>query len=86
MENLYVFADRCNVPALREALIGDYWGSNSVPSFSELIRALRNLSSTSPLYMLFFDLYMPTYDPTVDKSYSMELKMRQSYHMTLLLP
>ncbi|QDS76447.1 hypothetical protein FKW77_004561 [Venturia effusa] len=57
--SLYVFADRCNVPDLREAIINKEWiefkGSGNLWRWSSLIYMLRNTSSSSPLRRLVVD-------------------------------
>ncbi|KAE9977679.1 hypothetical protein BLS_001203 [Venturia inaequalis] len=55
LQKLYVFADRCDVPALRQDLIDDIWMIGDVMPFGAIIYAWRNLSIKSPLCKLMLD-------------------------------
>jgi hypothetical protein len=69
---LYIFADRFNVPDLRKAIIDakyDYYKDNDyVPSYKEIITASNALPASSPLCGLYVDLYTLRWDPTMDNA------------------
>lgn len=58
---LYVFGDRCDVPALRQDLI-DKMSKQNCSYFAEVIYTMRHLSTKSPLIKLILDQYATRYN------------------------
>ncbi|TID13686.1 hypothetical protein E6O75_ATG01664 [Venturia nashicola] len=78
-EMLYVFADRCDVPDLRQDLINEAW-KNGWPTFGAIIFAWRNLSIKSPLCKLILDDYSRLHekmDLMEEEKCGMEVLLRQ---------
>ncbi|KAE9972664.1 hypothetical protein EG328_004864 [Venturia inaequalis] len=79
-QKLYVFADRCDVPALRQDLIDDIWMMENTMPFGAIIYAWRNLSIESPLCKLMLDDLSRCYEQEAlmaDEECGMEVLLRQ---------
>jgi hypothetical protein len=79
---LYVFADRYEVPALRRCIVDfeyhKHRRSRTTSLFGAVIYATRNLPITSPLIRLIVDLHVEIYDAADDKTIcGTETLMRQ---------
>lgn len=85
-EMLYVFADRCDVPALRQNLIDELW-KNKCPFFGAVIYVLRHLPIKSPLSRLVLDDTLHLYDietVRVDQKCGTEVLLRQKLPLELV--
>lgn len=85
-EKLYVFADRCDVPALRQDLIDEILETSDA-TFGAVIYALRNLSFNSPLCKFMLDDFSRFYeqeDLMKDEECGMEILQRQKLPSALI--
>lgn len=77
---LYIFADRFDVPGLRELIISRVW-QHFVPdaycmTYVDIALAFRSLPISSPLCRLYMDICSTTWDAASDQKCPIEQKLR----------
>lgn len=83
----YIFADRYDVPELRQCifdLFDNYKRNRWLPSFETIICAFDNLPENSKLCKLFIDLYGDDWESSKDDDN--EKEMRKRLPMSFVLP